>query len=299
MAAQKDKSPIGNTKPVDEAIYDDDDKWTDLVENVRTPSPIPKPEDIKLGIPPPVSSSRPQPPPPFVRPMPPPGYNYPPPPAKTWGTPYHPVNSPVDPNSYAKLEQMRLESELMLIAECKLGLLNASEILYRELTVGTTAKSQDQSQVPPPKRNLPYYHAGPGAPSGISSIPYLCFTNEKNNNRELVKNFGYLLGLERAIKLLNDALADENRVNLTYSFKTFSMEPMGPLVPPVNPVPPMIYPPVPSVTGPDEKWREATKDIVKQSLSEYKKEAMSGVEEIQKEMIKLCRDVSIHAMNKH
>jgi hypothetical protein len=188
-------------------------------------------------------------------------------------------------------ENYKLETEIISIAEYKLGLLNASYLLQKEIHPDAIQGEY--------RREILVF----GSPYTEKPVVGCnLYREEKHNSREMIIEISYLIGLERALKILKMAAADRRRENVTYSLKV--VQPPAPppppswpphLVPPLGPVPPS------PVTKPDtaKEIREATKSIVKETLDEYKKEISFGVEELQKEMIKLCRDVSIHAMNKN
>lgn len=114
--------------------------------------------------------------------------------------------------------------------------------------------------------------------------------------QNIVRELGGLLGYERAIKILTEALEDPNRKDVVYHLQIIPRP--TPPTPPAQPPFPAVQTPL-HMQSPDRKLRDAAKDIAKESLKEYKSEITAGIEEIQKEMIKLCRDVSIHAMNKN
>lgn len=304
MSSSKSKSPTTDKQSAAVELSDEEEKWTDLSDKDATITPTPPPPSSE-----PKKPQRPSPPatyPPAIQPLsyaaevgrynsmmhasriPPSGPLYP----SLGSVPSPHIHShplPPAPAIPAVSEAQKLENELVSLAECKLGLLNAAFILQKE--------AHPEVLPTEPRRELLYCPNTPYAnphPSGCS----IHYSSDRITCLSMVKDFGYLLGLERAIKILKAANIDRKRENVTYSFKVVSSPaPLPPAPAQLQPYPPAIVPP----GGIDQakELRKAAKEIVKESIKEYKKEVLDGVEEVQKEMIKLCRDVSIHAMNKH
>lgn len=103
---------------------------------------------------------------------------------------------------------------------------------------------------------------------------------ERTSSANTLRDIGYLIGLKRAVKILEEAAADEDLEKVTYKIAI-----QEPLPPPVMMAPPQFQPGFQS-----SEFRVLAKEIVKDTVKEYTEEvAKSGSDEVQKEMIKLCR----------
>jgi hypothetical protein len=101
------------------------------------------------------------------------------------------------------------------------------------------------------------------------------------SSSQFLRDIGYLIGLKRAVKILEEAAADEDLEKVTYKIV------VQPPLP--SPIVTMAPPPFPPALQSSE-FRVLAKDIVKDTVREYTEEvAKSGADEVQKEMIKLCR----------
>ena len=137
---------------------------------------------------------------------------------------------------------------------------------------------------------------------------------DRNYANQILKDIGYLMGLKKAVKILQAALADPDRKDIKYKFKFAAVPPTGLMPPAVNmpigcgmgqtyspgfPVqlPQVPYMPPMSTQGMQEQLRVIAKDIVKDTVKECKNEGGS-TESVQQEMIKLLRDVCRDALHK-
>ena len=251
----------------------------------------------------PVPSGRPSP---VIPPLPAPGHLRP-----TFQTHPPPPSFPVNPMSVlahdpygspSPTAQQNLETQLLRIAEVSLGTLNAVHILESHLWSNNPSSpktTQIDVNVIKPACYTPngMYHYDSSPQAGIQ--PSYFYQIERPNHSQMIRNMGYLLGLKRAIKLLRDAVADTEREDCTYVLKE---RPSPPPLPPPQPMtmPPQLNPfglPHPGPSTPEKELRLAAKDIVKDTVREYKDTVVNpGVEEVQKEMIKLLRDVCRDAL---
>ena len=113
---------------------------------------------------------------------------------------------------------MVLEAQLMQLAEVDLGLLNAADILEKhlldkklvegsyEIFVTTNINSPGRVVQSPANRNY-------------------CYSTERQNSAAVVRDMAYLMGLERAVKILRDAHEDRSRKDATYSAKIVHINP--------------------------------------------------------------------------
>ena len=267
-------------KPSPPAV-DDDDRWTDLVsdkegkdspaqtETSTSPAPV-------LKFPPQMTSA----------PLSPAGYF--PPDSLGRATP---------------TQQMTLEAQLMHLAEIDLGLINAVDIIEKHVL-----NTRDRNLVHEPyELNFPttYPTLNPtritASPANRSSV----YNTERHNSAGALRDMAYSIGLGRAVKILKEAVADENRKDATYNVKIVPGP--VPMPPPPFPPTPMMYPGLPpsplasqsSQLLQEKEFRNIAKDIVKDSVREYKDTVVGpSMEEVQQEMIKLCRDVCRDALNR-
>jgi len=299
--------PTSSTKPNPKlaTTVDDDATWDDLSEKPEAKNspakpdsaPSPRPSPVITPLPvrgQPIPQSIPLPPAP-MGPTFPQSFNL-----NANGLPHdaftrHPP--------YPPTEQQLLEAQLLHIAEVSLGYLNAVHILESHVSIlppGTKANSLDVlvNASPGPTPGL----FGYDSPRNFSRQYF--YQAERQQCREMVSSMGYLLGLRRAIKILNAAVADTEREDVKYNIKRVAAPPPQP---PPQPYPPMMMPvnqamymPTP-VTPPsnssEKELRSVAKDIVKDAVREYRDNVINpGVEEVQKEMIKLLRDVCRDAL---
>lgn len=262
------KQPVKPATPVE-----DDDKWTDLAEKEdSTPQPETSPPPVirPLGRGPNRHPMVPPPPPslpPYLPPMP---GSLPPP---------------------LTIAQQQLESQLMQLAEIQLGLLNAAEILEKHL--------YNHEENFPKDINEFQLFTSPGSQRPALINPAFRFNqliSERSNLQQAVRDMAYIIGLNRAVKILREAAADRNRNDSKYTLKLVSSTlppiPMGPMLPPLPYTPPLL-------STQENQLRNLAKDIIKDTVKEVKAENMStALEEIQKEMIKLCRDVCRDAIGR-
>jgi hypothetical protein len=188
-----------------------------------------------------------------------------------------------------------LESELRTLANHDIGLLNAVQLLTKELS---------------PEMYASQCHKVVTRQAVDSSLPvHLKSVFERQSLGEQLVELGYILGLKRSIKILRSAAEKgDDFVNWTISYRSMASQNMMRMVPPTSGVMAspssisMVGPPVPmpSFSNPsmDAKLKDMAKDIVKETIKEYKGEIVAlGTEALQKEMIQLCRDVSLTAMD--
>ena len=263
--------------------FDDEDKWDIVTDNDGTQTlPVLKPASpptatppphVSFGIPPPPMGSRP----PVTSQAPyVPGLNLMQPPTRS---PFSML--PGDNALPYPSRQMVLEAQIMQIAEVDLGLLNAADILEKhlldkklvegsyEIFVNTNMNSPGRVVQSPANRNY-------------------CYSTERQNSALIVRDMAYLMGLDRAVKILRHAHEDRSRKDVTYSPKVVQISPQTPFP---SPQTLMGQPPLPLQMSINEnQFRNVAKEIVKDTLKECKDDN-STLEEVQKEMIKLCRDV--------
>jgi hypothetical protein len=283
MAPIERATPKSDLKFKTEQIVEDDDKWTDLAAEkdekdapTQTdspqsgPRPRPQINSLPIGQGPPTIG-----PPPMAQPCFPPGYD-------AFGRPL-------------PTEQSLLENQLIHTAEVTLGVLNASTILESHLltTPGLQNPGSNSIDVSVNPGMLADLTIGPGTRHYSRSNFY---SSERLNYSQMLRDMGYLLGLRRAIRILQDAAADETRENFKYTMKVVTPPP-PPQAPqmPYHPMP-MGIPPAPMTA--EKELRTIAKDLVKDTVREYRDAVvMPGMEDVQKEMIKLCRDVCRDALN--
>lgn len=275
------KYTSSSKKPSPPAV-DDDDRWTDLVSDKEGKDSPAQTE----------TSTSPAPVPKF--------------PPQMTSTPLSPA-SYFPPDSLGRAtptQQMTLEAQLMHLAEIELGLINAVDIIEKHVL-----NTRDRNLVHEPyELNFPttYPTLNPtritASPANRSSV----YNTERHNSAGALRDMAYLIGLGRAVKILKEAVADENRKDATYNVKIVP----GPMpMPPHPPFPPtpMMYPGLPpsplasqsSQLLQEKEFRNIAKDIVKDSVREYKDTVVGpSMEEVQQEMIKLCRDVCRDALNR-
>lgn len=271
--------------PKPSSTFDDDDKW-DIIANKETPppqkpasppTPTPPP-NVSFGMPPPPMGSRPP-----VNPQP----SYFPALNPMQGPPRGPFSVlPGDNVIPYPSRQAVLETQLMQLAEVDLGLLNAADILENHLL--------DKKLVDGPYEI--FVSTNVNSPGRVVQSPanrYYSYNSERQNSAAVVRDMAYLIGLEKAVKILRDAHEDRARKDATYSARVVSINP-----PPSFPPPqPMMMPSLPSIN--EAQFRNVAKEIVKDTLKKSKDDNFSqSLEEVQKEMIKLCRDVCRDALAK-
>lgn len=270
--------------------FDDDDKW-DIIAAKEPPPPKPASPptatpapNVSFGTPPPPMGSRPP-----VNPLP----TYLPPLNPMQGPPRGVFSFLPDDNvmSYPN-RQFALETQLMQYAEVELGLLNAADILENHLL--------DKKLVDGPYEI--FVATNLNSPGRVVQSPanrYYTYNNERQNSTTAVRDMAYLIGLEKAVKILRDAHEDPTRKDATYSAKVVPLTPPPPF-PPVQPVmgpPPPMPPPIMSIN--ETQFRKVAKEIVKDTLKASKEESFAqSLEEVQKEMISLCRDVCRDALGR-
>lgn len=198
----------------------------------------------------------------------------------------------------------------MHLAEVELGMLNAVHILESHLTdFPSNGNPSDHklTQVDVTVNNGMFHPLGLSHQGIRQANRVVFYGNERQNYSCMIKDMGYLLGLRRAIKILNDAVADTDRENIKYDFKVFTPPPPPPppqpqpqpqpMMAPQNLPPQFFHGPHYPQMSPEKQLRAVAKDIVKDTVREYKDTVLSpGVEEVQKEMIKLLRDVCRDAL---
>ena len=267
--------------------FDDDDKW-DIITAKEPPPQKPAspptavpPPNVSFGIPPPPMGSRPP-----VNPLP------------TYLPPLNPMQGGPPRGPFAFLpgdnvmnypnRQVALETQLMQYAEVDIGLLNAADILENHLLGKKLVDGPYEIYVPTTLNS-------PGRVVQSPANRYYTYSNERQNSAAAVRDMAYLIGLEKAVKILRDAHEDPTRKDMTYSARVVSISP-----PPVFPAhQPMGLPvPMPPQTSINEtQFRNIAKEIVKDTLKECKDDNFSqSLEEVQKEMISLCRDVCRDAL---
>lgn len=272
ISKQKNKAPISD---------DDVDQWDDLTD-------LPDTEDY-----PKVPMRTPSNNPPFPQ-----GLSY-----GLDGSPGLLHQQPADPiNRILPTAQHKLEARLLHLAEVDLGLHNAISILERHL-VDEPAEDNDTIQISAALMNRPVSYPCPPNPYGGR---YNIYSGERTYASGILKDMGYLLGLKKAVKILKDALADTDRVDVKYKLKVIQPPPL-PTPPPmpqmcgvVNPMPMQVpqYPGSMSMTTMQEQLRVVAKDIMKDTVKECKNEGAGATESVQQEMIKLLRDVCRDALQK-
>jgi hypothetical protein len=247
-------------------VTDDDTQWTDLAEKddvELTPAPVPVPSCTPAPYPGPFplpqNLGQVCPPQPFGGPslqshQP---YFHPP------GVAVYDVFGHTLPN-----EQSILEAQLVHLAEVTLGVTTAVSVLERHLIPGAPTSKQREITLP---RYEPHF-SRVDLRSGFMS-------SERMTSSQFVRDLGYLIGLKRAVKLLQSA-ADEDLERVTYKV-TVQAPPPAPA-----PLPPQPFPTFMQA----HEFRTVAKDIIKDTVKEYTEEtSKTGGEEVQKEMIKLCR----------
>lgn len=244
------------------AAVDEDDKWTEIIEK-EDKDTSPQPEPTASATKPPAQN-------PFS--------------VSTFG----PAVGPPTHDPFGRplhTPQSALEAQLVLIGEVELGLLNAVAILERALIKEVDKSPSEPYQAvwlihPPLRQNTP------GTRSTI-------WSSERFSSSQALRDMGYLIGLQRAVNLLREALGNPNRKDYSYTVKVVEQTPPQP--PPLPHTIVSAMPPA-GVTQ-DKELRGVAKDIVKDTVREYKDEIITpAMEEIQKEMIKLCRDVCRDAL---
>ena len=267
-------APVDKSKPTSDSkkpntVIDDEDKWTELLgEKEENDSPA------KVQIIPPVTlpSSLG-----CVLPNP------------HWSVPMNPLPRPEQFGQVT--EQQKLESELLRIAEVKLGITKACRILEtylldRKLTDGPYELTWNDSL---------------NAPGQIVNSPAnrsTSYSIERSQGCSALRDMGYLIGLNRAVKILRNAVEEEDQND----DKLFAVRVMT-LSRPPNPFPPQLPVPQPIFSPTtflnEQEIKKISNDIAKEVLREYKEEKVSSsMEVVQTEMIKLCRDVSLNALHR-
>jgi hypothetical protein len=259
-------------KPSPRPAVDDDDKWTDLVSEKEgkdspaqtEPSTLPA---VDLKFPPPMAPT--------------------------------PVYSlPDSLGRSTPTQQMTLEAQLMHLAEVDLGLMNAVDILEKKIL---NLRDRNISNEPY-ELNFPLTFPNIN-PTRITTSPAnraSVYSTERHNSAAALRDMAYLLGLGRSVKILKQAVADENRKDATFNIRV-SPGPVPMPPPPPFPQPPLYIPPVNPLSHlmQEKDFRNIAKDIVKESVREYKDTVVGpSIEEVQQEMIKLCRDVCRDALNR-
>src|SRR5579859_843148 len=244
-------------------IVDDDEKWTDLAEQKdETPSP---PKTSQPIMPQPVSGA-------FSGP-----FASPPLPSRPFGPPQFggPTVPPMTHDLYGRPlqnEAQTLETQLVNLGEVQLGLATAVSILESHIL---------------PDANFPKVREITTVSYPNDSVSRLNFrssllSGERHVSSTMLRDMGVLIGLKRAVKILQDAADDKDLVNVTYKLT---------LVQPPAPPVPIMHGPQPFGMFQEVEFRNIAKDILKDTVREYKEEiAKANAQEIQKEMIKLCRD---------
>jgi hypothetical protein len=251
-------------------ITEDEERWTDLCkdETENTPAAIvtPSPAPIQFPGPFPLAQSSGWPPQPSFGSHPPQqnqnqAYFHPP------GIPVFDVCGRPFPS-----EQAVLEAQLVHLGEVTLGLATAVSILETHLIPDMPVTKTREIQLPRYQYDcLPRIDLRSG---------YL--GTERTSSSNSLRDIGYLIGLKRAVKILEEAAAaNEDLEKVTYKIVI-----QAPLPPPVNMMAPPPFPPALQ----SSEFRVLAKEIVKDTVREYTEEvAKSGSDEVQKEMIKLCR----------
>jgi hypothetical protein len=267
-------------------IVEEDDKWTDLAAEkedekdapTQTESPQSKPQPrpqincLPIGQGPPTIG-----PPPMAQPCFPPGYD-------AFGRPL-------------PTEQTLLENQLIHTAEVTLGVLNAATILESHLLTPPGIQNPDSNsiEVSVMPNMLAELSIGPSPSRHYSRSNF--YSSERLNYAQMLRDMGYLLGLRRAIRILQDAAADQTRVDYKYTMKVVPPPP-SPQAPQMHPMAPMSMGFPPTAMTAERELRTIAKDLVKDTVREYRDAVvMPGMEDVQKEMIKLCRDVCRDALN--
>jgi hypothetical protein len=195
----------------------------------------------------------------------------------------------------APTAQHTLEAELLHLAEVDLGLLNAIAILERHL-VDRPEELDDMSELNrvlgrPVYTPFPHNHV---------------YNNDRISANQMLKDIGYLMGLKKAVKFLQAALADPDRKDIKYKSKLPPLPHPGAISPPMH-TPAMQVPcgtgvpyslhqgptmlPVQHVSPmPTQDPRVIAQDIVKQTVEECM--------DVQRETIKLLLDVCRDALRK-
>ena len=213
----------------------------------------------------------------------------PPPPAAT--TPVGPIQYPMAPiptpyDPFVRPQptaQMALENRLVYLAEVELGTLNAVDVLERNIINGEPINNIREIKIFP---NMPL----------INHTRYQ-YGNDRSDAIQRVRDIGYLIGLKRAVKFLEDAVDDPERQNVKYTLTLLTPQPIPPPPPQQLPValPPAPLAPVNHSFRDD--LRAIAKEVVKDTVNEYKNEVViPATEAVQQEMIKLCRDVCRDAL---
>jgi len=204
----------------------------------------------------------------------------------------------------APTAQHVLEAQLLHLAEVDLGVYNAVLILERHLVDKPEELNQSfdlSSSLGRPISCLPPVPGG--------NTRYQVYSHERSNANIMLKDIGFLLGLKKAVKILQAAVADPDRKDVKFKFKVplpqnGTMSPPMPLSyvngPPFQQAMPIQQPhyvsPM-SMPTMQEQLRVIAKDIVKDTVKECKNEGGS-TENVQQEMIKLLRDVCRDALQK-
>jgi hypothetical protein len=273
------KSTSSAKKPSPAPIVDDDDKWTDLVPEKEGKD---SPAQTDPATPFPLSTnalSRNTSP--MYLPTP---INY---------------GLPDSLNRTLPTQQMKLEAEVMHLAEVELGVMNAVHILEKHVLNARDRNMLNDSYELSFSTN--YSLSNPGRISTSPASRSFTYSTERQQSTSALRDMSYLIGLGRAVKILKEAVADKDRKDATYSVR------VAPLVPPPPPqmpsLPMYVNPPSiqsPSLSAAQEKeFRNIAKEIVKESVREYKDTVVGpSMEEVQQELIKLCRDVCREALHR-
>ena len=286
---------ITKSKPTPKAssLFDDDDKWTDIIadkdEKDTPPPPQPasppiatSPLNVPFGIlSPPMAAL------PAINPQQP-----------IWGNtnpmqipPRRPYPAlPGDTSIPFPSQQMVLEAQLMQLAEVDLGLLNAADILEKHLLDKKLVQGSYEI----------FLNTNINSPLRVVQSPanrFHIYSAERQNMATVVRDMAYLMGLDCAVKLLRDAHQDRSRTKAKFSARVIPLN----LPPAFPPSPPFVLPPPmpPPMSINESQFRNVAREIVKDTLKECKGDNFSqSLEEVQKEMIKLCRDVCRDALAK-
>jgi len=178
----------------------------------------------------------------------------------------------------------------MQLAEVDLGLLNAADILEKHLLDKKLVQGSYEI----------FLNTNINSPLRVVQSPanrFHIYSAERQNMATVVRDMAYLMGLDCAVKLLRDAHQDRSRTKAKFSARVIPLN----LPPAFPPSPPFVLPPPmpPPMSINESQFRNVAREIVKDTLMECKGDNFSqSLEEVQKEMIKLCRDVCRDALAK-
>ena len=254
-----------NQKSTPSAAPIDDDKWTEIVAKDEQDTTPDAPVES-------LPASRQQ---------------LSPPPASLHGP--APRQSPFQPwhDNRALSLQSILEARLYELAQLELGLLNTVDILERYLiTNAEEIRAPCEIAISP---TIP-------SPT-VSVVSPMVWSLNRSNAYQSVMDMGHLIGLKRAIKLLEDALGDPDRLDVKCTIKQVTPPPPPPI--PQPPFGPPMHSTSPYSHSSEKELRNVAKDIAKDAVREYKDGIVDpGREDVEKEMIKLIRDISLQALQK-